>query len=229
MLIRFFIIAACLFTALPATAVPIVFSGTDVGAATTNANQAFANWSASVGAFTLDNLDGLTGTLGFGGSVTSALGNVYSTPDDLLGTLNLTFGVLDGTSLRLTRVGTLTQLNWQPLVPVDAFGFFSRNHFGGTVTIAFNDGAVRSFALTAAGPAGPGDNLFWGVDALDNPITNVMITSTDPLTLSANSFFDRFVYVSAADIPEPATLGLVLAGLAGLYRSRRAACAGGMR
>lgn len=223
MFIRFSTIVFCLFTALPASAVPIVFSGKDVGAATTNSNQAFANWSASVGSFTLDNLDGLSGTFGFGGSVTSSLGNRYSTPDDLLGTLNLTFGVLDGVSLRLTRVGSLTQLSWQPLVPVDAFGFFSRNHFGGTVTIAFDDGAVRSFALTAAGPAGPGDNLFWGVDALDNAIASVTITSTDPQTPSANSFYDRFVYVSAADIPEPATLALVLAGLAGLRRSRRAA------
>ncbi len=222
MLIRSLSIIFCLCTALPASAVPIVFSGTDVGVATTNSDQAFANWSASVGSFTTDNLDGLAGTFGGGGSVTSSLGNSYSTPDDLLGTLNLTFGVLDGVSLRLTRIGALTELNWQPLVPVDAFGFFSRNHFGGTVTIAFNDGAVRSYQLTAAGPAGPGDNLFWGVDGLDNAIASVTITSTDPQTPSANSFYDRFVYVGAADIPEPATLGLVLAGLAALRRSRPA-------
>ncbi len=141
----------------------------------------------------------------------------------MLGTPNLTFAVLQGTSVRLTRVGNLTQLNWTPLIPVDAFGFFSRNHFGGIVTIAFDDGTARSFQLTAAGPSGPGDNLFWGVDALDNPIASVSITSTDPQTPSANSFYDRFVYVSAADVPEPATLGLVVAGLAGLRWTRRSA------
>ncbi len=67
-------------------AAPILFTGTDAGTSnTTNSDAAFASWSSAVGSFTLDNLNGLTGTGGIGGSLTSALGNTFTTSDDMIG------------------------------------------------------------------------------------------------------------------------------------------------
>lgn len=214
--------ATLLLAAAPTgLATPILFGGTDQGASTVNSDAAFAAWQSSVDGFTLDNFDGVSGTPGFGGSLTTSLGNTFSTSDDLLGSQNFSFGVLDGNSMRLTQVGDLTDFVWDIADSVDAFGFFSRNNNGGVVTITFDDGGIQQFMLDAATGGGPGDNLFWGVSGLGMAISSVTITSTDPGTggTGGNSNWDRFVYQTVA-VPTPGVLALLGIGLLGVSLSQ---------
>lgn len=221
-----------LITAIPALlaiaaatnshAVPMIFEGTDMGNSnTTNSDAAFLAWQGAVSNnFVLDDFDSPTGSTGFGGSLTTSLGNTFTTSDDLMGNSTFGVGVISGSNLQLTKQGPEVDFIWSLASPVDAFGFHARNNSGGTVTINFDDGAAQSFSLIAQ-DAGNGDNLFWGVTNLANSITSVSITSTDP---RQNSNWDRFVYRTAT-VSEPGIPGLMLAGLAGLLFLRRATAA----
>lgn len=196
-------------------AMPVVFSATDSGTASAASEAAFVDWSNAVGSFTLDNLDGLGGNPGFGGDLTSALGNHFSSSDDLVRVSTFSFAVLQGVSLGLTQIGGITDFVWDVAAPIDAFGFFARNNDGGTVTINYMNGQSHTQTLTAASSNSTGDNLFWGISDLAGAVSRVTITSSDPG--NGNSFWDRFVYRSV-QVPEPATA--LLAGMGLLFLRR---------
>lgn len=198
-----------------AQAMPIVFVGQDGQNNTTNSDNAFANWQASVGgAFTLDNLDGILGADDSAVFRSTDMGNVFTTAsgDDLLGGFTLTTNVLEGTFLRVTQgpADDVSTFTWSLAKDADAFGFFGRDNDGGVVTIGFNDGTVQQYTVDSLGP---NDNMFWGISGLAGTVSSVVITSTDPDAVgSRNSAWDRFVY-RAVDVPEPSAFVLGLAGL----------------
>tara|TARA_R110001599_G_scaffold344141_1_gene567384 strand:+ start:101 stop:823 length:723 start_codon:yes stop_codon:yes gene_type:complete len=226
---RLFLHASGLLLALNLQAMPMVYSGVDSAFATTESDAAFLQWSNSVGDFTLDNLDGLTGSPGIGGSLTSNKGNKFTSTDDMLGMQNFSFAVLEGTSLQMTKSTSansdnVTSFTWDMIEAVDAFGFYARGNDGGVVTVALNDGSSQSFSLIAASSNSRGDNLFWGVSNLSSAVQSVKITSTDPVTANSNtnnSNWDRFVYSRAVEVSEPTSLALLLVGLMGIMFSRR--------
>lgn len=218
--IALMLVLGMLCLAANALAAPMLFSGADIGnSLTPNADAAFGNWQTAVANnFVLDDFDSPTGTAGFGGSLTTSLGNTFSSSDDLVGNSTFGVGVLNGSNLQLTKQGPVVDFVWDIASPVDAFGFFARNNSGGIVTIDFNDGTAQSFNVQALN-AGSGDNLFWGITDLAGVVNSVSITSTDPAN---NSNWDRFVYREVkADVPEPGTIGLIVAGLSGLIALRK--------
>lgn len=201
-----------------ASAAPVTFFGADAGAATTNSDSAFANWEAAVGSYTLDNLDGISGGGFGGGTVTTTAGNSFTSSDDAIFGRNFSFAVLQGDSMRLNQQGGLTNFVWNMVDASDSFGFFSRGNEGGLVNVSFNDGTEQMFEFTAESTLSNGDNFFWGIVGLDNAITSVSITSTDPGTQaqSPNSDWDRFVYRPSAitNVNAPTGAVFTLLGLA---------------
>lgn len=205
-------------------AAPITFFGADERFATENADNAFTQWEQAAGSYTLDNLDGISGG-GFGASVTSALGNKFTSTDDFVSTLNFDFTVLQGISLRLSKVGNETDFVWDIAESVDSFGFFSRGNDGGTITVSFEDNSVQSFSFVGESTPSNGDNFFWGITNLEGTVKSVSITSTDPGTTSngGNSSWDRFVYRPASTTnvnpaSAPTIFSLVLIGALMMFR-----------
>lgn len=215
------VLSALLALAVPAAAAPMQFFGFDAANGTANSEAAFADWSAFVGAFDLDNLDVLTGTAGLGGSLTSDLGNTFTVDgDDFISINTFGFPVMDGDNLRLTGNGSELGFTWDLATPSTAFGFFSRDNDGGIITVTYLDGTIQSVEFQGA-PNG-NDNLFWGIAGLGSPVASVSITSTDMDAGANNSFWDRFVYAPASAAPEPGTVALLAIGLAaGLGAKRR--------
>lgn len=195
--------------------------GTDSGQGTTNSDAAFNIWAADTGSFVLDNLNGLAGTTGVGGLLTTALGNEFSGTDtDAIGIFNFEFAVLQGTSMRVVRGGPVATFTWTLAQSSDAFGFFARNNDAGTISLnAANGGGSASFSFGATSSNSTGDNLFWGISDLGFNVDQVTISTSDPGNVQ--SFWDRFVYRPVVQVPEPGTFMLMLLGLAGIASARR--------
>ena len=159
---------ACCLALAPAPALSLTVDfGTDrQSEPTVNAEAAFAAWSARVGAFTLDNLDGLSGS-----PLTSTGGNSFSR--GFSNFINPSPGVLDGAHLNVFVNSSNPTFTWTPPEPVIAFGFFGYDIEGGDVTVAFDDGAARSETRTAAGPNQ--DSIFFGVSGLSGPVSTITI------------------------------------------------------
>jgi hypothetical protein len=191
-----------------------VFFGADGPLQTANSEAAFADWSAAVGSFTLDNLDTLSGS-----PLTSGEGNVFTGGTSLFsGFQNPAPGVLETTHLTVFLTGGRF-FTWTLAEAVTAFGFFGFDPDGAAVRFSFDDGLAKSFTkATAAGSQG---SIFFGVTDLANPVSSVHIFAASTVT-----DWDRFVYVTAPPqvIPLPPTAFLLLGGLGalGLVKWRRA-------
>ncbi|WP_200344727.1 hypothetical protein [Halochromatium glycolicum] len=207
-------LALCLAVAPMPALSATVFFGADGPLQTANSEAAFADWSAAVGSFTLDNLDTL-----FGSPLTSGEGNVFTGGTSLFsGFQNPAPGVLETTHLTafLTSGRSFT---WTLAEAVTAFGFFGFDPDGEDVRFSFDDGSAKSFTRgTVAGSQG---SIFFGVTDLATPVSSVDIFAASTVT-----DWDRFVYVTAPPqvIPLPPTAFLLLGGLGalGLVKWRRA-------
>jgi hypothetical protein len=181
---------------------------------TTNSDAAFSAWSTSVGSFMLDNIDDVTTAPN---QVTTSLGNTFTAgPDSSLGFFALGFNtnVLQGDHLRLGGNGNNKTFTWDLLTGIESFGFFGRSNGGSLITVAFAGGESSQEFLSGGSV---NDNLFWGIESLNSPITSVTISSTD-----SDSRWDRFVYVTApAAVPAPGTIVLLALGLVALMFARR--------
>ena len=202
------ILASALAAPLPAAALTVFF-GADGELETLNSESAFADWSAQVGTFTLDTLDGLSGF-----PPTSTAGNSFSR--NFAGFQNPAPGVLDRVFLSVFGTSPFT---WTPPAPVIAFGFFGLDLEGGDLVVSFDDGTPRTETRTTVGPNR--DSFFFGVSDLSGPVSSVTITPGDN-----TSEWDRFVYVTAPPevIPVPPAAALLLGGLGalGFFRRRTA-------
>lgn len=204
-------LALCMTAApLPALSLTVDF-GADGALQTANSEAAFADWSARVGTFTLDNLDVL-----FGSPLTSGEGNVFTGGTSLFsGFQNPAPGVLETTHLTAFLSGGRS-FTWTPAQPVTAFGFFGFDLDGGDVTISFDDGSTQIITRGTPGPSQ--DSIFFGVSDLSAPVAGISITAGSSVT-----DWDRFVYVPAdlAAIPLPCGLLLLFSGTAFLACLRR--------
>lgn len=205
-------------------AAPIVRTDYDTTGAT-NAGAAFALWQTDVGGvFTTDNLNALGGTpavLTTGANTFTAVGSELrvNSPGDIL-------PAIQGITMEVHKIDPAGGgVTWTSTSSFDSFGFFIADNDGGTVTITFDDGTAQMFTIPQDNAIVNGQNLFWGISGLANPINTVTILTTDP---GGFSDWDNFVYAnsSAVDdtpVPEPASMAVWgLAAAVGLaYRRRR--------
>lgn len=188
----------------PAPGPGAIFCGTDAANSDVNSNAAFAAWSAAVGPFDLENLDDGVAAANV---VTTGSGNTFSAVDtEFLSVFNFSFQVLQGNHLRLNGPqGGSNSFTWALPTPASSFGFFGRSNAASLIRLEFAGTASPIEFL--AGPGG-NDNLFIGVQDLGAAVSSVTVTTAD-----SDSRWDRFAYVTAADVPVPASLSLLVLGL----------------
>lgn len=177
--------------------------GADLASSTTNSDAAFAEWQGLVAGYTLDTMDGLSGTPAGG---TTALGNTFTARGGL-GIFNANVGVIDGTALSVDRRIGGSPFTWNLVRPANGFGIFGHDNDGGTVSITFVDGSSVTEQFQAASSSS--DNMFWGISGLSSLVASVTINTTDP---GGVSIWDNAVTA----VPVPAALPLFGSALVGL-------------
>ena len=193
----------------------ITFFGTDNFGSLVNSTAAFNAWASTVPVYELDNLDGLSGTSGTTASLTSTLGNNFTTPSsvgDLTSispTTSYVGGPVSGTALQAnvdSNTGEAT-FTWNLAQSTKAFGFNAYDNDGGDVTVTYVDGSTEVFSVNTTA-TGSGDGLFWGVSGLTNWVATVTINTDDPGGITS---WDNFVTA----VPLPAAFWLFGSALAG--------------
>ena len=231
-LIGLFVVSLCM--ALNANAAIITFIGGDTGA---NDNNPFPNSIATaasfdssashIGAVKLINFEstpiGAFSTLTVAPGVTLAgaefdnsnqqiVNGPVGFPDSEFG-YNTTPG---GSNFASVYGGTLT---FEFVIPIDAFGVFisgvQRPSIASTIT--FSDGLSQSLGIPYLGPV-VGGVEFIGFTDYGQKISSITINA--PIDIVGSDDV-RYVNASADPVPEPSTISLIGAGLAGLSLVRR--------
>ena len=193
---------------IPALSLSVLY-GADGPSQTAKSEAAFADWSAAVGTFAVDNLDVLAGS-----QLTSGEGAVFTGGTSLFsGFRNPAPGVPATTHLTAFLTGGRS-VTRTPALPVTALGLFGFDPDGADVRFSFDDGSVKSF--TRAAVAGSQGSLFLGVAGLATPVSSV-----DVFAASTVTDWDRFAY-APAPLPAAAVLPLGGPGALGLVKPRRA-------
>jgi hypothetical protein len=226
----------------PASAAPVVFTGIDAGASSgdprTNSDAAAANFDAAAsGLGTLGIINFESAALGTFTSLAAAPGVTLSGTDYLSGdqsVVNVAQGAPDslfgynttlgGSKFAYINGGTL---RFDFADPIVAFGgYFSGIQLGGE-TIIFSDGSSQT--VTLPNPDGGNGGLeIVGFTDIGKLIAAVTIVTPNPSNSNGDFIgFDdvRFVVPGASSasgsVPEPVTLSLFGAGLAGAAALRR--------
>jgi hypothetical protein len=192
-----------------ATAAPTLFQGYDSPATTaasmTNANAAAAAFDAAAPGLSLLTFEsGVPGDVSIsGGSITNDSGCGY-----LCG-INITAGG----AYFLYLYGGSTTISFSS--PVNAFGFYVtglQTEIVPNETVTFSDGSSQVIPINQGTGGGGG---FIGVIDQGKLITSVTYSAQNDIVV-----LDDLRY-GMAPVPEPATVGLMLAGIAGLGLARR--------